>query len=106
VVTDPNLQLRFTNIPVGATLRWGKVAMAGPDTGGDGIGSPDLKIAVGNAPLTLGGNGAFLPLLATMNGVLKTGASAGTITLQAQKDTTGTNCSIFAASALFFVRYA
>jgi hypothetical protein len=104
--TTPDLMLRFTNIPTGATLRWGKVAIAAADAGTDGIGEPDLKIATANNPLTLGGNGALQPILATMNGVIKTGASAGTVTLQAQKSTTGTNCSIFAASALFFVRYA
>jgi hypothetical protein len=104
--TSPDLMLRFTNIPTGATLRWGKVAIAAADAGTDGIGEPDLKIATGNGPLTLGGNGALQPILATMNGVLKTGSTAGTVTLQAQKSTTGTNCAIFAASALFFVRYA
>jgi hypothetical protein len=103
---SPDLMLRFTNIPTGATLRWGKVAIAAADAGTDGIGEPDLKIATANNPLTLGGNGALQPILATMNGVIKTGASAGTVTLQAQKSATGTNCSIFAASALFFVRYA
>jgi hypothetical protein len=102
-----DLMLRFTNLPTGSTFRWGKIAMAGADVGTEGVGEPDFNIATGNGELRLGGNGPLVPIVANTVGVLRTGASTGTVTLQARKEVNvAGSCAIFAVSSLFFVRYA
>jgi hypothetical protein len=100
-----DLFLRFINIPTGATLRWGGYRLASIDTGAEGVAEADFNIATGTEPHAFGGNGVFRPLVTQLAGVLKTGSTAGTLTMQGRKEGTA-NASIFAASAVFVVRYA
>jgi hypothetical protein len=99
-----DLRCRFADVPAGATLRWFRVGISAANTATDGIGSTDASIATGNEALVFGGQGTGKNLGVQILGSIQVGATAGTVTFQAQKGTTGTNCTILTGTELNFLK--